>query len=375
MMRINTKIFKFAIVLCMVFLNLSLTGEACTSFVLKATDGSPVYGRTCEWGVFDLRSDLVLVPRDFAQVSKLDNGSDGLSWRTKYGYVAINAAGMPYYLDGMNETGLTVGGLYLPGYAKFQEIEKGKENITINSAELEGYILGQFASVAEIKEALPNLLVVENSEITAKFGAPLPLHFIVTDNTGSSIVIEYVAGELKIYDNEVGVMTNSPGYDWHIQNLRNYTQLAPYAPGPGKTQVEGVNFTPFGAGAGMTGLPGDYSPASRFVRAFFYTQTSIPLENSAAAISQAEKILDNFDYPKGIVREGESADKYFMNFTTWTVIGDIKNKRYYWWTEWNRRMRMVDLSKLDFGGTKTVAIPLDNERVESIDDRTNDFQY
>lgn len=35
----------------------------CTSFTIVARDGSPVYGRTMEWGGFDLKSDLVAVPR------------------------------------------------------------------------------------------------------------------------------------------------------------------------------------------------------------------------------------------------------------------------------------------------------------------------
>lgn len=32
-------------------------------------------------------------------------------------------------------------------------------------------------------------------------------------------------GEIKIYDNEVGVLTNSPDYDWHLKNLNNYINL------------------------------------------------------------------------------------------------------------------------------------------------------
>lgn len=123
----------------------------------------------------------------------------------------------------------------------------------------------------------------------------------------------------------------------------------------------------------VTDSAGDYSSPSRFLRAFFYTQTSVPLENVDAAINQASRILDNFDYPKGFVREGKSPDNYLLNFTTWTVIGDIKNKRYYWWTEWNRQMRVVDLGKLGFNGTKVIAVPLDKVRAQNVDDRTKDF--
>ena len=349
---------------------LTASAEACTSFILKTKDGSPVYGRTCEWGAFDAKSNLVMVPRNLTFISKLDGGKQGMTWKNKYGYVAINALNLPFYLDGMNETGLVIGGLYLPGFAEFQPFKTGEESSTVNNMDLIAYILGQFKTVEEIKAALPKLRVVVMPKDV--LNVPMPLHYVVADSAGNSIVIEYVNGKLNIYDNTIGVMTNSPTYDWHLLNLRNYTQLTPYAQGPGDKEIDYVNFTPFGSGAGMMGLPGDYSSPSRFIRAFFYTQTSVPLENVDAAVNQASRIIDNFDYPKGFERTG-IPDKYALGYTQWSTIGDIKSKRYYWWTEWNRQMRMVDLSKLSFDGSKLIAIPLDKMRVENIDDRTEDF--
>lgn len=122
----------------------------------------------------------------------------------------------------------------------------------------------------------------------------------------------------------------------------------------------------------MTGLPGDYSSPSRFIRAFFYTQTSIELENTEMAINQASRILNNFDYPKGFERNG-TPDKYSLGYTQWSVIGDIKNKKYYWWTEHNRQMRMIDLNKLNFDNNKIITNPLDKVRKQNIENRTQDF--
>jgi choloylglycine hydrolase len=73
------------------------------------------------------------------------------------------------------------------------------------------------------------------------------------------------------------------------------------------------------------------------------------------------------------VREGKHGDQIIAGYTQWTVLGDIRNKRYYYWTEFNRRMRMVDLSKLDFSGNPILTIPLDEDRSEDIKDRTADF--
>jgi choloylglycine hydrolase len=36
---------------------------ACMGITLKASDGSVVFGRTLEWGSFDLKSRLVVIPR------------------------------------------------------------------------------------------------------------------------------------------------------------------------------------------------------------------------------------------------------------------------------------------------------------------------
>jgi choloylglycine hydrolase len=293
----------------------------CTSFVIKAQDSSPIYGRTMEWGAFDLQSDLVLVPRNLSFSSELGGGKQGMTWRNKFGFVAINAVKKPFVMDGMNETGLTLGVLYFPGFAEYQPFKAGEESSTLNNVDLSAYILGQFETVAEIKKALPKLRVVYNEDIDKAFGAPSPLHLIVADSTGASIVIEYVGGKLNIHDNKIGVMTNGPNYEWQILNLRNYPQLRAFG-GPTDRQIQGVSLAPFGAGSGMLGLPGDATPVSRFVRAVAFTQTLIPPQDAKAGVNEAARILNNFDISRGLVREGESSENYHLNFTQYTVVGE-----------------------------------------------------
>jgi len=346
--------------------------NACTSFVIKTLDGSPIYGRTMEWGAFDLQTELVMIPRQHAFTSELGGGKKGMTWKNKYGFVAMNAVKKPFVTDGMNETGLTLGVLYFPGFAQYQDFKPGQEAHTLNNVDLSAYILGEFKTVSEIKSALPKLRVIYNEDIVKSFGAPAPLHLVATDGTGASIVIEYAGGKLHIYDNAIGVMTNAPSYDWQILNLRNYPQLGAFGR-HGDKKINGVSLAPFGAGSGMLGLPGDVTPVSRFVRAVAFTATTIPIKNIEAGINEASRILNNFDIPRGLVREGESPEDYHLNFTQWSTIGDIKNKRYYWWTEFNRRMRMVDLKKLNFEGDKILSIPLDEVRTEDIKERTSDL--
>jgi len=344
----------------------------CTSFITNAQDGSPLYGRTMEWGGFDLKSELVLVPRGHSFASAVSSEKQGMSWKNQFGFIAINAANLPVVADGMNETGLTIGVLYMPGFAQYQEMVEGNEAVSLANTDLAAYVLGQFDLVEDIKAALPKLRVIHNDDIVKAFGAPVPLHWIISDKTGSSIVVEYIDGLLHLHDNKIGVMTNSPGYDWHLLNLRNYANLQAQDIS-GQREINGVNLAPFGVGSGMLGLPGDITPPSRFVRAVAYIHTLQPFPDAESGIPEVARVLHNFDIPLGLVREGMHKGKLMAGQTQWTVIGDIHNKRYYYWTEHNRRMRMVDLRKLNFDGDKVLMVPLDEVRQEDFQDRTQDL--
>lgn len=347
-------------------------GIACTSMVFKAQDGTGIYARTMEWGASDLHSQMVLVPRGTKFSSELAINTTGMTWKTKYGYVGINANGLPFAADGMNEEGLVVGLLYFPGFADYQKPTADMKAKTISNVDVANYLLGNFKTVQDVRRVMPTIQVVLNTAILAKFGAPTPLHYVVADSSGASIVIEYTKGALSIFDNKVGAMTNSPPYDWHLLNLRNYANLKPLGESPARS-INGVSLAPFGAGSGMLGLPGDFTPPSRFVRAVAYVATMEPVKDAKAGVAAASTMLNNFDIPQGLVREGTSEKDYHLGYTQWSVIGDMRHKVYYYWTMYDRRMRSVDLKKLNFDAKKVASFPLDRMRTEDIDDRTKDL--
>ena len=347
-----------------------LAADACTSMVFKAEDGTRIYARTMEWGASDLKSEMVLVPRGTAFASALGGDKTGAKWTNPVGYVGINAAALPYATDGMNEAGLTVGVLFFPGFAGYQEVKADELAQTISNIDFANYILGNFKTVEEARAAIPKIRVVRNAEIEKAFGTPLPLHYVISDPSGASLVVEYMNGDLRMFDNKVGAMTNSPSYDWHLLNLRNYANLTPQAPKP--RSIDGVSLAPFGAGSGMLGLPGDFTPPSRFIRAVAFVNTMIPAKDAAEAVNDASRMLNNFDIPKGLVREG-GPDDFHLGYTQWSVIGDMSHRVYYYWTMYDRRMRSVDLSKLDFSAPKPSAFPLDPVRTEDVLDMSKDF--
>lgn len=161
---------------------------------------------------------------------------------------------------------------------------------TISSVDVANYLPSNFATVAEVRQAMPKIRVVRNTEIEKVFGTPIPIHHVVTDSAGDTIVIEYTKGKLAIYDNKIGVMTNSPNYDWHLLNLRNYANLRAIG-APASRDIDGVSLTPFGAGSGMLGLPGDFTPPSRFIRAAAFVHTMEPVKDAQGGVSAASTML------------------------------------------------------------------------------------
>ena len=106
---------------------------------------------------------------------------------------------------------------------------------------------------------------------------------------------------MHVYDNVVGVLTNSPTYEWHIQNLRNYVNLTAENAKPVK--VGNVTYAGTGQGSGLHGLPGDPTPPSRFVMAAATAYLADKPKDAAEALIVAEHLINRVDIPKGLVRD------------------------------------------------------------------------
>ncbi len=343
--------------------------NACTGIRLSAKNGSAVYGRTMEWGTFDLNSRVAVIPRGYGFTGLTPDGYNGKEWTAKYGFVGLDMLGKNVFADAMNEKGLAVGLFYHPGYATYMEYNKAQANNTITAVDIVSYILSQFATIDEVKKGMGSVKVVPVVE--KAIGIPVQGHWMVTEPSGKSIVIEYLNKELRIFDNPLGVITNAPTYDWHMTNLRNYVNLSAVAL-PAK-KIEDLNFAPLGGGSGMIGLPGDFTPPSRFVRAVAWSQTARPLKKSDEAIYELFRMLDNFNVPLGAAEGSDSENsnlKGMRSSTIWTTAWDLSDKVLYFHTQHNRRVRKVTLNKIDFSKKEITHIPLDDKKEQDIKDIT-----
>jgi choloylglycine hydrolase len=330
----------------------STWSHACTSFVVKTEEGHVFYGRTLEGQSFG--SSISIVPKGTSYVGALPDGkSSGLRWTTKHGMLGMNAAGLPQLIDGINDRGLVAGNLFFPGYADYQRFDPQQAERSIAQYEVTTWILSNFATVAEVKEGIRQIRVCRS---VSDLCGDLPLHYTIHDPQGNSLVIEYVGGELRVHDNPIGVMTNSPPLDWHLTNLRNYVNLSPDNPAP--ITIAGIKATGFGQGGGMLGLPGDYSPPSRFVRTVALVASSLPTRGYDEGLTLAMTIVDTVDIAKGVVRDmSEKTPKY--DITNWSVTADLSRRKYYYRRYYNKDWRCVDVDKALNNARQIMTIGID----------------
>lgn len=335
-----------AIFFCTV-LALAGNGNACTRITLKGEDGTVVTGRTMEWGAFDIEPDSVVIPRGISlTATEMPDGKKGATWKTKYGVVAVTMLHKDAYADALNEKGLSASALYMPGFAKYEDYDPAMADKSIGPLDVVAWITTQFDTIDQVRKAIDAIKVAPTVEQSLGFSPPM--HYIVTDSTGASIVIEYLEGALKIYDAPLGVMTNSPSYDWHMTNLRNYMNLR--AVGWPEVSNSQIDLTPIGSGSGMLGLPGDFTPPSRFVRAVALSQTARKTTGGFDTVREVFQIMDSFNVPLPLADNeiGKGLSPACCSDTQYTVVADTKNMILYYHTDTARIVRKIDLKQIDF---------------------------
>ncbi len=335
----------------------AIPATACTGIQINPADGSVICARTLEFGM-DLASSVIVIPRGLTYVGSTPDGEPGHAWTTRYGTAGANAFGMPIVIDGTNERGLGIGAFYFPDYAQYENVSASDLDKTLAPWELPTFLLGTCATVAEAVDAAHAVRVA--AVVQRDMGIVPPCHFVVHDASGKWAVLEYVDGTLHVHDNPLGVFTNSPTFDWHLTNLRNYVNLRVANVPP--VEMLGVRLSGFGQGNGLVGLPGDFTPPSRFVRAVAFTQSATPTKTAREGVLQAFHILNQFDIPRGAVRSEENGQTH-DDYTLWTSAADLANHRYYFRTYANSRVRVVELDKLDLDAPKIKTISMGGEEV------------
>lgn len=339
---------------CLIALNATAISFACTDFQVRAKDGSIVIGRSMEFPT-ELHSKVFIVPRGRQFTSIGNKGVRGISWTNKYGFLGVDALNLKDgYVEGINEKGLAIDALMFTG-AKYQPEIPGKFVTVIDFG---SWAMGNFATVDEVKEALPGINVTGIN--IKELHGQLDIHFALHDAAGKNLVVEFIDGKVNVYDNPLGVMTNRPDFPWQMGNLRNYINLD--AHDRKDRTVNGVKIDPTGVGSGMLGLPGDWTPPSRFVKISYCVDAAQPAKDAAEAVNQAEHLLNSVDIPKGVIKEHPAPFVRMEGFAQWVVIKDLTNLVLYYKTYDNTTWKKVDMKKFDLNpGALQKSIPIDEK--------------
>ena len=334
----------------------SLSASACTGISLLSADGCYIQARTIENATEPLPSHWVVIPRGHKIQSFTPTGRNGLSFEAKYGVLGLTVVREEFIAEGINEEGLSAGLFFFPDYGGYQKYEAAHNATTLGDLQVVAWILSRFATIDQLKQGIREVRIVGLDKTAV-------VHWRIGEKSGRQVVMEIVDGKVEFFENTVGVITNSPGFKWHLTNLNNYINLYPGSAANHKLSQQPLH--PIGGNSGYLGLPGDATPPSRFVRAAFYCASAPQQATGEQTILQAFHLLNNFDVPIGIEHPiGKAPD--MPSATQWTSAIDLSRRRVYYKTAYDNTIRCIDLAQIDFGRVRYQAHPLDKEQRQPI---------
>ena len=353
----NTKLS--AIVIASLGLASQLPTNACTGITLKSKDGAVIAARTIEWAESVMNNMYVVVPRNQELQSLTPSGMDGVTFKAKHGFVGLAVEQKEFMVEGINEKGLSAGLFYFPNYGKYQPYDETLKDQCLADFQVVSYVLAECSNIDEVKEALSKVRIINIDPRSST------VHWRFTEPSGRQVVLEIVDEVMHFYENPLGVLTNSPGIEWHWTNLNNYINLQPgnapeHAFGP-------LDMKNLGHGSGLLGLPGDFTPPSRFVRAAFFQLTAPQQPTARESVVQAFHLLNNFDIPTGTELPWGKASVELPSATQFTVASDTHNRMLYYRTMYNSNIRCINLATIDFDQVKYHSEPLDKEKKQPIE--------
>ncbi len=330
-----------------VLLSISLEVSACSNvFMTNANpDTGEVYASVARCMDFELYGGNIFgygLPGDdnTSNINMQSNPINHKDWITAYGFIGQTLLGTCVINDGVNTEGLYAGMLALPGFTQYPEYNPADERPEMGVMELATYALGTVANVSELLDVdkmtgkLIEVQIVGNAaEIDEQFTG-FAGHFTFHDKKGDSLVVEFVKGQTHFYSHRAGestiveiidvlpkyravynntegaVLTNAPTYSWHLK-MCSTRQYSKFFDGNTNKKWNGA----FMNGSGLVGLPGDFTPPSRFARATTLARLFPKPMTQDDAMFASYTVLQSVIVPPGV---NPSA----TNFITWV---DLKN--------------------------------------------------
>lgn len=312
----------------------------CTAITFQS--GHHYFGRNLDLE-YHYDESVTITPRNYP--FRFREGHEIVTHHAMIGIATI-AEGYPLYYDATNEYGLSMAGLNFPGYAVYHPVSDTLNNIA--PFEFIPWILGQCQTVFEAEHLIKQTNL---TDIPFSPAYPLsPLHWIIADKL-RSISVEPIQTGLKIYENPVGVLTNNPPFDFHMNNLANYLNLSSNEPRAYFASQLPVCL--YSRGLGAFGLPGDLSSASRFVRASFCKLNAECDVDEYSSVNQFFHILGSVEQTKGCCRTPDGLER-----TIYSSCSNTDTCVYYYTTYENRQITAVNMRHTNIRGSTLELFPL-----------------
>jgi choloylglycine hydrolase len=236
--------------------------------------------------------------------------------------------GIPLFYEAMNERGLYAAGLLFAGEAFYPK--EGR----LAPYELIPWLLGQCADLKEARERLAGLSLWDHPFAVDTPNSPL--HWLIADPKGA-LVVEPTSEGLKVYENPLGVLTNSPDFPYQQMRVAEVRHLSAEAQPPLFAKELPIH----SRGLSAVGLPGDFSSPSRFIRAAFLRAHLRPV-----GVAQMFQLMGAVAVPQGCLRlPGGDA------FTRYTSCADAAGGAYYYTTHQEISPRILRFSDTDLEST------------------------
>ena len=190
------------------------------------------------------------------------------------------------------------------------------------------------------------------------------VHWRFADVSGRQVVLEIVDRHAVFYENELGVLTNSPGFEWQLTNLNNYVNLYPgSAP---ERRMEGVRLAAFGAGSGCWGCR---ATSRRRRGSSVRRSTRRPLRNGRRPSTPCCNVSRYSTI--SIFRSGWSSRRasfrpIFRAPRSGPRRRILPGRTIYYRTMYDSTIRSIDLRAIDFGQVRYRSEPLDEVRRQPV---------
>jgi choloylglycine hydrolase len=262
-----------------------------------------------------------------------------LRWTSTYANLATTVYGIGT-VDGLNERGVSVHGLYL------KSTDVGPRNPDLpglHTGLWAQYVLDQAATVADAVALMDAVQLV----MVSAHGFEATLHLAVEDADGDSAIMEFANGELVVHHGrEFTLMTNDPTYE---------------------EQLELLAAQDFSHPDSSLALPGNVNAVDRFQRAAYYSALLPKPISQRQAVAGVMAIMRNVSVPFGAPYA-----EFGVYNTEYRSVSDLTNRTYFFELTTSPSTIWVQLDALDLaeGDPVTAIDPYDESLTGNV---SNEF--